>query len=166
MSLFFPSLFLSSFFSWPSSYGNESCATYMRVKISFCSKFPVVLARQSFGSLPTFCKSSLANQNSCWKSPDPEFPDKEIFMLSFFKANCSRLRVGVKKNLSPTLDYEGCRWCIWVCTLHCLFDNMEGGSVHVWLACLQQGEICWLQVFPWESLLTICFAWLKGNPSL
>lgn len=50
----------------------------------FCSNFPALLARQPPGCLPTLCKSSLANQNSCRQPPDPEFPDKEMFMLSIF----------------------------------------------------------------------------------
>lgn len=62
-----------------------------------CSKFPALLARQPLGSLPTFCKSSLANQNSCWQSPDPEFPDKEMFMLSFFKRSLLPREWGWKK---------------------------------------------------------------------
>lgn len=68
----------------PPSRRRAPCTMNMRVKMRFCSKFPVRLARQPLGSLPTFCKSSPANQNSCRQSPDPEFPDKEMFMLSFF----------------------------------------------------------------------------------
>lgn len=68
----------------PPSRRRSPCTMNMRVKMRFCSKFPVRLARQPLGSLPTFCKSSPANQNSCRQSPDPEFPDKEMFMLSFF----------------------------------------------------------------------------------
>lgn len=68
----------------PHGHGHVPCTINMRVKMRFCSEFPVQLARQPLGSLPTFCKSSPANQNSCRQSPDPEFPDKEMFMLSFF----------------------------------------------------------------------------------
>lgn len=98
------------------SYGNELCYGY-EGEDEVCSKFPTLLAREPLGSLPKLCKSSLANQRSCRLSPDPEFPDKEMFMLSFFKRSLLRQEWGWKKNFSPTLDYEGCTLaCMGMCT--------------------------------------------------
>lgn len=156
------------FFSWPlpqlwkwtPCYGYEG-------EDEVWSKFPALLARQPLGLLPTFCKSSLANQNSCRQSPDPEFPDKEMFMLSFFKRSLLPWEWGWKKTRAP-------HW-IWIMRVaagvygyvHCIVCLItRGDSVHVWLACLQRGGICWLQVFPWELSWTICSARLKGKPSL
>lgn len=69
---------LPQLWKWTPRYGYEG-------EDEVCSKFPALLEDSLLaGCLPTFCKSSLANQNSCRQSPDPEFPDKEMFMLSFF----------------------------------------------------------------------------------
>lgn len=122
-----PLRFPPPFFSWPLPqlwkwtlcYGYEG-------EDEVCSKFPALLARQPLGSLPTFCKSSLANQNSCRQSPDPEFPDKEMFMLSFFKRSLLPWEWGWKKTQAPHWIMRVARWCVWVCALHCLFDNTEG----------------------------------------
>lgn len=84
------------------SYGSELCEDEV------CCKFPALLARQPLGSPPTFCKSSLANQNSCRQSPDPEFPDKEMFMLRslLFFEQSPLPRVGGKK-LQPYIGFKG-----------------------------------------------------------
>lgn len=103
------SVFPPPFFSWPLPqlwkwtlcYGYEG-------EDEVCSKFPALLARQPLGPLPTFCKSFLANQNSCRQSPDPEFPDKEMFMLSFFKRSLLPWEWGWKK-LKPHTGLWGLR---------------------------------------------------------
>ena len=127
------------FFSWPLPqlwkwtlcYGYEG-------EDEVWSKFPALLARQPLGSLPTFCKSSLANQNSCRQSPDPEFPDKEMFMLSFFKRSLLPWEWGWKK-LKPHTGLWGLRAGVYgyVHCIVCLITWRD--SVHVWLACLQRG---------------------------
>lgn len=115
----------------PHSHGQAPCTMNMRVKMRFCSKFPVQLARQPLGSLPTFCKSSPANQNSCRQSPDPEFPDKEMFMLPFFLSDLSLYAKsgGWKKTQAPrwimrvaagAYGYVRCIVCL--ITRTCMFD--------------------------------------------
>lgn len=135
-----PLCFPPPFFSWPLPqlwkwtlcYGYEG-------EDEVCSKFPALLARQPLGSQPTFCKSSLANQNSCRQSPDPEFPDKEMFMLSFFKRSLLPWEWGWKK-LKPHTGLWGLRAGVYG-YVHCIVCLItRGDSVHVWLACLQRGE--------------------------
>lgn len=142
---------------WTLCYGYEG-------EDEVCSEFPALLARQPSWLAATFCKSSLANQNSCWQSPDPEFQTKKcscfLFLPDLFYPES-----GAEKNSSPTLDYESCALaCMGMCST--LFDSTGENSVHVWLGCLQHGGICWLQVFPRELLWTICSAQLKGKASL
>lgn len=132
LPLCFPPLFFSwplpQLWKWTLCYGYEG-------EDEVCSKFPALLARQPLGSLPTFCKSSLANQNSCRQSPDPEFPDKEMFMLSFFKRSLLPREWGWKK-LKPHTGLWGLRAGVYgyVHRIVCLIT--QGDSVHVWLACL------------------------------
>ena len=131
-SLRFPPLFfpwpLPQLWKWTLCYGYEG-------ENEVCSKFPTLLARQPLGSLPTFCKSSLANQDSCRQSPDPEFPDKEMFMLSFFKRSLLPREWGWKK-LKPHTGLWGLRAGVYG-YVHCIVCLITlGDSVHVWLASL------------------------------
>ena len=132
LPLRFPPLFfpwpLPQLWKWTLCYGYEG-------ENEVCSKFPALLARQPLGSLPTFCKSSLANQDSCRQSPDPEFPDKEMFMLSFFKRSLLPREWGWKK-LKPHTGLWGLRAGVYG-YVHCIVCLITlGDSVHVWLASL------------------------------
>lgn len=109
------------------------------------SKFPTPLARQPPGRSPTFCKSSLANQNSCWEPPDPEFPDKEMFMLSlfflpftFFWSELHRAKSGAGKKATHTLDLK-CRVQAHMGRSAGLFVvDSAGDGVHVWVELLEE----------------------------
>lgn len=131
---------LPQLWKWTLRYGYEG-------EDEVRSKFPARLSRQPPGSVPTLSKSSVANQNSCWEPPDPEFPDKEMFMLSFFYFFAiSSTREWLKKK-SPTLDMRVAAG-MYRYVHHIVCCLTSGGVLACLISLLTAKETCWLQVFP------------------